>query len=161
MRVRLNTLVDLTGFGWRTIKKRLAEASIIPVGRESNANVYDSAAALRCLYADPERTDDLDLSSERARLAKEQADRAAMQNAQTRQELMPVAVMTVALARVSAQVAARLDGVPGRLRMRMRHWQPSDFDAIEEEIAAARNLAAQVTVEAEDFGTSDDQDSDQ
>jgi phage terminase Nu1 subunit (DNA packaging protein) len=84
-----------------------------------------------------------------------------MENAVTRRELIPVSVLTVALARVSSQVAARLDGVPGRLRIRMRDWEQSDFDVIEEEIAAARNLAASVTIEASDLGSGDDTDSDQ
>lgn len=129
--------------------------------RVGNADYWESTDCLRAIYADAADGEDLDLSAERARLAKEQADRVSMENAVTRRELIPVSVLTVALARVSAQVAARLDGVPGRLRIRMRDWEQSDFDAIEEEIAAARNLAATVNIEAEDLGSGDDTDSDQ
>lgn len=141
-------------------KKKLDSAGLRKLERHANADYWESTDCLRAIYTDAVEGDDLDLSAERARLAKEQADRVSMENAVKRKELVPVAVMTVALARVSAQVAARLDGVPGRLKIRMRHWQQADFDAIEEEITTARNLAAAVTVEAEDLGSSDDTDSD-
>src|SRR5438445_5249513 len=59
---------------------------------------------------------ELDLAEERARLAKEQADRLAMQNAVTREELAPVYVIEQVLSRAGTKVAGILDAIPGAVR---------------------------------------------
>ncbi len=141
--------VDLTGKAWKTIKKVIVEQQIRPIGRERNADLYDSEALLRAVYGTQE-PEDLDLSEERARLAKEQADRVAMENAVRRKELAPIAVVTTTLARVSSQVAAHLEAVPGKVRMRLPHLTNADLDVIQHEIVAARNLAAAVNIESQE-----------
>jgi phage terminase Nu1 subunit (DNA packaging protein) len=57
-----------------------------------------------------------ELSAERARLAREQADKVAMQNAATRRELLPVGVLEAVLTDVARQLAARLESVVPKLR---------------------------------------------
>lgn len=100
-------------------------------------------------------TGDLALAAERARLAREQADRVAMQNAQSRRELAPVALLERALANVARQVAGVLEALPVQLRRRSTALTQEDMTYIEEEIARARNLAALVELNVDDVDGSD------
>jgi phage terminase Nu1 subunit (DNA packaging protein) len=83
---------------------------------------------------------DLDLATERARLAKEQADRIAFQNAITRRELMPTIMLEDILAATGAKVAAILDGIPGAIRARNLAASMT-LDQLESEAAAAASAA--------------------
>lgn len=90
---------------------------------------------------------DLDLAAERARLAKEQADRIGLQNAVTRRELAPVVLIEEVLAKAGARVAGILDAIPGQVRRRMPEISASELDAIAGEIAKARNIAAALSLD--------------
>jgi phage terminase Nu1 subunit (DNA packaging protein) len=89
----------------------------------------------------------LDLATERARLAKEQADKIGMQNAVSRRELAPSYLLEEILAATGAKVAAILDGIPGAIRRRNQALTASDIHTIASEIAKARNLAASMTLD--------------
>jgi hypothetical protein len=79
-RLNVSQLARLTGFDRRTVRQRLA--GLEPVEQTGRELRYASSAALAQLYL----SDSLDLSRERARLASEQADRIAMDNAEARGE---------------------------------------------------------------------------
>lgn len=87
-------------------------------------------------------TSALDLAGERARLAKEQADRVAMQNAITRGELAPVALIEQVLAATAAKVAGIFDAIPGLVRRRVPRLSREELDLIAGEIAKVRNIVA-------------------
>ena len=89
---------------------------------------------------------DLDLATERARLAKEQADKVAMQNAERRGELAPVAAMEMVLASVGAKVGKILDTIPGLVRRRVPGIGSDVVEAITADIAKCRNMAAAMTL---------------
>ncbi len=89
---------------------------------------------------------DLDLATERARLAKEQADRVAMQNAVSRNELAPVHLLEEVLAKAGARAAKILDTIPGTIRRREPGLSADTIAAITRDIAKVRNLAATVTL---------------
>ncbi len=95
-----------------------------------------------------EGTNDLELVAERARLAKEQADRIAMQNAQMRGELAPVAAMEMVLASVGAKVGRILDTIPGTIRRRVPGIDSETIEAITADIAKCRNMAAAMTLDS-------------
>lgn len=90
---------------------------------------------------------DLDLAAERARLAKEQADKIAMQNEVSRRELAPVTLIEEVLAKVGRQIAGVLESIPVQLKRRSS-LSGDDLDYITAEIVKARNLAAAIKVEA-------------
>jgi terminase small subunit / prophage DNA-packing protein len=97
----------------------------------------------------------LDLVNERARLAKEQADRLEMQNAVTRKEMAPVIIIEHVLARAGVKVSGILDAIPGMIRRRSKSVTSEDIDCIAEEIIRARNLAAAISLDDfEDEGQS-------
>lgn len=89
---------------------------------------------------------DLDLATERARLAKEQADRIAMENAVTRRELAPTEMLEEVLAKAGSRVGKILEAIPGMIRRRVPALTSADIEAIAREIAKARNIAAKMSL---------------
>jgi phage terminase Nu1 subunit (DNA packaging protein) len=79
-------LAELTGKSWRTIQRRLSAARIEPVLTQGKAHLFDSVVALAAIFEVDRDTDVLDLSAERARLARLQADRLEL-DLQQRQRL--------------------------------------------------------------------------
>lgn len=82
------------------------------------------------------------LAAERARLAKEQADKIAMQNAVTRRELVPVSVVENVLASIGAKIGRLLDSIPGTLRRRVATLSTDDVNEVRLVLAKCRNMAA-------------------
>jgi phage terminase Nu1 subunit (DNA packaging protein) len=88
---------------------------------------------------------DGELARERARLAREQADRIAMDNAVNRRELAPVSVLELVLAKMAGDVGSLLQGLVPRLRRRVE--LPGEAVRIlDEEVSKARNRAAAMTL---------------
>ena len=85
---------------------------------------------------------DLDLATERARLAREQADKIAMQNAVTRGELTHTVILEQVLAGTAAKIAGVLDAIPGMIRRRVPQLSAADIDIVSGEIAKARNAVS-------------------
>lgn len=85
---------------------------------------------------------DLDLATERARLAREQADKIAMQNAVTRGELTPTIALEQVLTGAASKIAGILDAIPGMIRRRVPQLTAADIEAISGEVAKARNTVA-------------------
>lgn len=90
-----------------TVRRKLAEAGVEPRVQDGRVRRFDSLEALSALLA----SDKLDLSAERARLAKQQADAQALKNAQQRGELVPAADQDSALIGLSTVVSSRLQGM--------------------------------------------------
>ncbi len=104
---------------------------------------------------------DLDLAAERARLAKEQADKVAMQNAVSRGELAPVAAMEAVLAAVGTRVGKILDTIPGLVRRRAPGVGHDVSEQITADIAKCRNMAAAMSLDdlmRDDDTSEDDED---
>ena len=99
---------------------------------------------------------DLDLATERARLAKEQADKVAMQNAETRGELTRTVVLEQILTGAAAKIAGILDAIPGMVRRRVPGLSSGDIDMIGSEVAKARNTIAAMSLNDLDVVLSDD-----
>lgn len=91
------------------------------------------------------------LVQERARLAKEQADRVAMSNQQARRELAPVNVLEIALAKVGRQIVAVLEAIPVQLKRSSTTITAEDLRIITDEIIKARNLAAGIEINLDEI----------
>lgn len=87
-------------------------------------------------------TGGLDLVNERARLARAQAERVEMQNAVSRGELAPTALLEEVLAAAAAKVAGVFDAIPGMVRRRIPGLPIEAVDLIAAEIVKARNTVA-------------------
>lgn len=90
---------------------------------------------------------DLDLAAERARLAKEQADRIALQNERTRRESAPTLVIHEVLARTAAKINVVFEGLPGSLRRRFPELSAETIDYVSREIARVRNIVAEMPID--------------
>lgn len=101
---------------------------------------------LREMAAGRAAAGDLDLATERARLAKEQADKIAMQNAVARRELTPTVVLEQVLAGAAAKIAGILEAIPGMIRRRVPQLTAVDIDLIAAEVAKARNTVAAMSL---------------
>jgi phage terminase Nu1 subunit (DNA packaging protein) len=88
------------------------------------------------------RDPDGELSTERARVARETADRIAMQNAVSRKEYAPVAYLEIVLGDVARQIAQRLDALVPQIRRRLPDLPPSVLTQITQEVIACRDLCA-------------------
>lgn len=84
---------------------------------------------------------DIDLATERALLAREQREKIAMQNAVTRGELAPRALLTQVLAATAPKVCGLLESIVPALRRRSG-YSAEDLDFIARTIADARNAIA-------------------
>lgn len=96
-----------------------------------------------------------ELVAERARLAREQADKIAMQNAVTRGELAPAYVLEEVLSRAGARAARLLETIPGTLRRRLPQLTSDDVQVVMSVVAKARNLAA--SMKLSDVDAADDE----
>jgi len=88
----------------------------------------------------------LDLVSERARLAKEQADKVAFQNALTRNQLAPVDLLEEVLAKAAARINGIFDAIPGMIKRRVPSLSSDEIDLISGEIAKGRNIVAAMSL---------------
>ena len=79
----------------------------------------------------------LDLTAERARLAKEQADATAMKNAVARRELVSVSDVEREWTDVGRKIRNAMLAVPSRARQSLAHLTVHDVDLIDREIRDA------------------------
>lgn len=124
----------------------LVARSVLSVGDEAAVWLLAYCAHMREIAAGRATNGDLDLATERARLAKEQADKIGMQNAITRRELAPTYLLEEVLAAAGARAAAILDAIPGAIRRRNQNLTAADIETIASEIAKARNIAAAISL---------------
>lgn len=90
---------------------------------------------------------DLDLATERARLAAAQAERVERANAKERGELAPMVLLEQVLARTGAKIAGVFDGIPGQVRRRVPQLPMEALDLIATEVAKARNTVAAMSLD--------------
>lgn len=136
---------ELVGVGKSAVADLVAREILRP-----GASLHDWCLAyaghLREVAAGRMAEGGIDLATERARLAKEQADRIAMQNAISRNELAPVYLLEEVLAKAGTRVARILDTIPGVIKRREPSLSAETIAAIAGDIAKVRNLAASMTL---------------
>lgn len=79
----------------------------------------------------------LNLTGERARLAREQADAQALKNAALRRELVPAAEVAREWGEALRAIRARVLAIPSRVRAVLPHLTPADVAAMDREARAA------------------------
>ena len=134
-------LAPLIGVSDRKVRD-LVEKEILTRGGTLGAWLLEYCAHIREQAAGRAGHNESGLTTERARLAKEQADRLEMQNRVARRELAPVSLIEEVLAKAASQVAGIFDGIPGGVRRRSPEIPLDTLAWIEEEIMRARNRVA-------------------
>lgn len=135
----------LVGISQPAVSDLLARG-VLAEGESGGAWLKQYCRHLREIAAGRATSGDFDLATERARLAKEQADKVAMQNAIQRGELAPVAAMEAVLATVGTRVGKILDTIPGLVRRRVAGVGADVIEHIVADIAKCRNMAAAMTL---------------
>ena len=149
--ISLSQLSDLTGQSYRTVKKRLSDAGLKPVQEAEKrglATLFDSAAALPILYGRGCDIDAglLDLSQERALLAREQSRRLQRENDIEERKVIPLDEMVDILQQISKQAVSILDALPLNIKRRVPALKGKDIEWLKKEIAKSRNLMAAIRV---------------
>ncbi|WP_244316758.1 terminase small subunit [Pannonibacter tanglangensis] len=136
-----DNLAALVGVNPRTIRDLAQRGLVVKVGTDRydlTKSLQSYASHLREMAAG--RGDEASavfLTAERARLAKEQADHAALKNAALRRELVPASEVAATWGGIVRQVRSRLLAVPARVRQGLAHLTARDVDVIDAEIRRA------------------------
>jgi phage terminase Nu1 subunit (DNA packaging protein) len=85
-----------------------------------------------------------DLASQRARLAKEQADKVERENAVRAGQLIPAEQLTRAMADIAGQAIPLIEALPGQIRMRQPDAPVSFIKVVEDELVKLRNTWAAI-----------------
>ncbi len=123
----MGQLVLLTGSSHRTVRKRLHE--IEPVRREKRAIYYDPRKALPLIFQPAEQGAD-ELSRERAKLARVQAEAQDLKNAETRGHLLQHEDVVARWQELILRCKDRLRALPSKLRRRVRKLNQGDERAM-------------------------------
>ncbi|WP_158873988.1 terminase small subunit [Antarcticirhabdus aurantiaca] len=125
---------DLVGISARTVQNLIAEGTIertasgkIPLAEATAAY----CERLRKSAAGRAEAGDLDLTAERARLAKEQADAQEMKNAVGRGELLKAADVQRAWADILRMVQALMLSLSSKVQQKLPHLTAHDIDEID------------------------------
>ena len=124
----------------------LLSRGVLTAGCDASSWLLDYCAHIREQAAGRAAEGGLDLAMERARLAREQADKIAMQNAVTRDELAPRALLVDVLARTAPKICGVLEAIVPALRRRSG-YSADDLVFVAEQIAQARNAIAAMKLE--------------
>lgn len=130
---------DMIGVSESAVSSMVRDG-IIVAGQPVGSWIKDYCARLREQAAGRAASGDLDLAGERARLAKEQADKIAMQNAEKRAELGPVSLIEQVLTKAAGRISGVFDAIPGMVKRRVPNLRSEDIDLIAGEVAKARNI---------------------
>lgn len=148
---------DLVGISRQAIDD-LVRREILVDGASADEWLLAYCDHLREVAAGRGGSNALELAAERARLAREQADKIAMQNAVTRGELAPAHLLEEVLARAGARAGRLLETIPGLLRRRLPQLAADDIAAVAVVVAKARNIAADMRLSDLDRESDDDVD---
>lgn len=134
-------LAALLGVSARTIRELAQEGVVVKTGKGR----YALAASVRA-YCERQRaaaagrggeSGVATLTAERARLAREQADAAAIKNAALRGDLLPAADVAASWRAILTGVRARMLAVPSRIGARAAHLSRADLEIVDSEIRDA------------------------
>lgn len=133
-------LADLLGVSKRAVSDFVERGIVVKTER----NRYDMRRSIQ-LYCEHLRTmaagrsgDGADaLTTERARLAREQADQTAMKNAAMRREMIPITDVRHEWTSIGRRIRNGIMSVPSRCRQMLPHLTTFDVDVIDRELRSA------------------------
>ncbi|WP_442769866.1 hypothetical protein [Zoogloea ramigera] len=143
----LNEVVTQAEFGYmvglaqQTVSEFVARGVLKP-GESAACWIASYCSHLREMAEARAAAGDLDLATERARLAREHTIKLAMQNNVMRRELAPTHLLEEILAKTGARVSAILDTTPNRIARHVPSLSVADLAAIRHQVAKASAIAA-------------------
>jgi phage terminase Nu1 subunit (DNA packaging protein) len=139
-------LAKLLGVHERTIRDLAKDGYVVKIGRSAydrDASITRYCTHLREIAAGRGgESGVMTLTAERARLAREQADSAAIKNAAARGELVPATQVAATWRTIMTGVRARILAVPSRVRLALPHMTRAEVEIIEREVRDALTESA-------------------
>ncbi len=140
-RIGGNELASLLGVTLRMITTLIERDIVVKI----NPGVYDMGESVRRYCAHLRETaagrggeeQVLNLTGERARLAREQADSQALKNSIARGDHLPASEVLRTWSETLRATRSRMLAVPSRLRTELPHLTNSDFERIDRELRNA------------------------
>lgn len=143
--IKQTEFATLVGVSDKTVSTLLSEG-VLTAKASGQQWLLEYCGRLREQAAGRAATGDLDLASERARLAREQADKIAMQNEEKRRALAPVHVIERTLASVSRQVASQMEAIEVELKRKTK-LSADEITLVMTVVVKARNAMADIQPE--------------
>ncbi len=129
----------------RAVRDLLTEFQMPRKGFDLDELRLNYLSKLRESAAGRERSEEsIDAEREMARLTKERADKLAMENEQTRGDLIPAEVATMLFAALATDMAAVLDNLPAKIKRQIPGIASSDMEMVKREIVRAQNEASEI-----------------
>ncbi len=143
-----NQLSDLTGFTYRTVKKRLENAGIKPVRKDGNAHLFNSVDALQVLFVQqvPDENEE-DITDYTILLEKEKHREKKRQNDLEEKLIAPVGLMIEALEKSGNIIIAELESLPLMLKRAWPEITGDQIQLVKKTIAECRNAIADSKLE--------------
>lgn len=141
-------LADCLGVDKRSVTEFATRGLIVRKGRNQYAlleSLRTYCEHLRGIAAGRGGDANQALASERARLAKEQADNTAMKNSELRRELLSTQLVEREWSDILRTVRSRVLACPSRIRGRLPHLTPHDGQIIDRELRDALSELANDT----------------
>jgi phage terminase Nu1 subunit (DNA packaging protein) len=125
----LREIEDLTGFGFKRIKKKMGHLK--PQKIEGTIHYYDTKEVLPLLYSNVEKTKNLlQLDQERAKLASKQAERTEIIIQQMRGELIPTAAISEALGKTFGAIRSKFLAMPSKTAMLLAGLTSTEIECV-------------------------------
>lgn len=125
----LREIEDLTGFGFKRIKKNIGH--IEPKKIEGTIHYYDPKEVFPLLYSNAEKKENiLQLDQERAKLASRQAERTEIIIQQMRGELVETASLSEALNKTFGYIRSKFLSLPSKTAMLLVGLTPNEIEMV-------------------------------
>lgn len=135
----------LVGISQPTVSFWVSEG-ILKVGDPACVWLLKYCDRLRKMAAGRYTGEKLDLSVERAHLARVQKEKIEMQNAVTRGELAPVTILEEVLSKAGARTVKILEALPSKLKRSVPGWTAKMSEVARDEVARACNEVANLSL---------------
>jgi terminase small subunit / prophage DNA-packing protein len=145
----------LVGVSQQAVSEML-QRGVLRDGDTASAWLVGYCAHLRTVASG--RDVDSELSSQRTRVARETADKLALENAVSRREFAPIALLESVLADVARQVSIRLDSLAPLIKRRLPDLPAAAVAQIEAEVSLCREICAAVNLQSADDADDDEDD---
>ncbi|WP_374481331.1 terminase small subunit [Zoogloea sp.] len=154
--VTQDAFAGLVGVSQKTVSLLLSRGVLTP---RATCSVWlrEYCEHLRAAAEERAAEGGANLVAERARLAKEQADRLAMQNAISRRELAPRPLLESILVKSGRRAASILNTIPGQVQKRLPMLTSVDVEAIAREVAKASHIVSSMTLADVDGDANEDE----
>lgn len=124
--LNLSQLSILSGKTRDTVRRKL-DGALQPIGGDGRTKLYAAPAALGIIFGTGEG---VDLTAERAKLARAQTEAAELRNAVTRGELIEASELMPQITMATTACKSAVQGTPNRFRQQVPHLTAAEVELL-------------------------------